>query len=566
MDISTKPSLISSFYFINYNRDDIVSSLIPPVYTTICLDLEDSVQDIFYPALNSDLKASSRSSILKLLSNNKIPEVNWAIRLNSFQSNEIDYDISLLEEENIRRKIKTVLLPKAENAGQIEELLLRLRKSEIEIDDIIPIIETKKGFVNLKQIALSNKDKIKRIAFGHCDFNADNNFFPFFHQDASQYWEWVKEITSILTPLGIQFVNSPFLNLNDDDAFNSMLSKLYNICQTDFGQITLTQRQSLLCNKFRFEKNQLNGFSKKMCDEKISSYAGEIKHNFETYNKRKGFSISDKRVLISPHEYFAAGKFIKSKAINLTIAGGCFTEQSNIAKEKLYHNIAKRKFEEDGGKNLSVNIIRYERFTNCYEKIKEGISNNHTDILLFHLRIEHILRIAKLIYKYSDKGKVKRKLTLPFLNKIPSEEKELLQKILGQPNPNVKKPEGFSKFKITLNYLMGRFFGNVNYAFELYDEIFSNLIELCRKKNIKLIICGPASRPYLDVENKLSEKLSLYFKLKSKKENIPFIDLLGYIDDNNESLFFESGIHVSEAGHKRAAELLFGQLKENYSI
>lgn len=566
MNISVVPNAISSFYFINYNRDDIVSSLIPPVSFEICLDLEDSVQDIFYPAHNSDLKKIARNSIRKLLSNNKIPEVNWAIRLNSFQSDEIDLDIEFLAEEKLREKIKTVLLPKSESAGQIEELLLRLRKSEIEIDNIIPIIETKKGFKNLKQIALSNKEKIKRIAFGHCDFNADNNFFPFFHQDTSQYWEWIKEITSILKPLGIQFVNSPFLNLNDDDAFNSMLSKLYNICQTDFGQITLTQRQSDLCNKFRFEKNQLNGFSKKMCEEKISSYAAQIKLNFETYNKRKGFSISDKRVLISPHEYIAADKFIKSKTINLTIAGGCFIEQSNIDKEKLYHRITKRKFEEGGEKNLSVNVIRYERFTNCYEKIKESICKNDTDILLFHLRIEHILRIAKLIYKYSDNGKVKRKLTLPFLNKIPSEEKELLQKILGQPNPNVKKPEEFSKFKIKINYLMGRFFGNVNYAFKLYDEIFSNLIELCRKKNIKLIICGPASRPYLDVENKLSERLASHFKLKSQKENIPFIDLLGYIDENNKSLFFESGIHVSEAGHKRAAELLFKELKENYSI
>lgn len=555
---------ISTFYFINYNKDDAISSVLPFVNTsTICLDLEDSVQDLFNPVRNFELKQAARNSIRRLFSESKISDFDWAVRISSFHSEEIDNDIKLLSEERIKNKIRKILIPKTESINELEQILLKLQKSKIEVEEIIPIIETKRGLNNLKEIC--SLKGIKRIAFGHCDFNHDSNFFPFYHQSSKKYWEWIKDISLILQASGIQFLNSPFLKFNDDYEFQSMLAKLNSICKADFGQITLTKRQTELCKNFHPEKFSLNGFDKQLNNEEVLIYAKKIINNFETYNDNKGFTISSERILISPHEYIAAKEFLKKKTINICIAGGCFPAQSNIAKEKLYHSIVKRKLEEESGNELLVNIVRYERFKNCFEKIKEHVENNKTDVLLFHLRIEQVLRIAKLVYKYSEGGKVKRKFTLPFLNKIPSEKIELLQKNLGQPNTDVKKPAGLKKMKLNLNYFLGMLFGNVNYAFNKYDEIYTRIIQLCEDKNIKLILVGPACRPYNNIEDKLSKKLSEYFKLKAEKENIPFINLLGYSNEKKENLFFENGIHVSEAGHERAAILLLNELNKIYS-
>ncbi|MBS1516299.1 MAG: hypothetical protein JSS63_14800 [Bacteroidetes bacterium] len=567
MNTGTSEKAITAFYFINYNRSDLVSVLknFSDSSDVICLDLEDSIQDLRHPLNNSSLKNSARNFIRKIFSGLRPLNVNFGIRINSYHSKEFILDIKLLSESFLKEKIKSILIPKVESVEEVELIINSLEKTGVNAAEIIPVIETKKGFKNLESIVNLNNLRLRRIAFGHCDFNIDNNFFPFFHQNSRQYWEWVKEFTSIIESAGMQFINSPFLKLQDDYSFQSMLSKLFTHCSSDFGQITLTNRQTQLCKKFQPDYKQLNGYRKQLNENECEIYAKELVNDFESYNEGKGFTISNKRTLISPQEYTSARKFIMNKALKLTIAGGCFTAQSNIPKEKLYHQIAKKEFERKYKKKVLINIIRYERFTNCFEKIRTHVANSEVDLLLFHIRVEQVLRIAKLIYKYSDDGKIKRALTIPFLNIIPSEKKEILQAILPLPNPNIQKPEGINKAKIKLNYLLGKISGNLSYAIKVYDRLVSDIMELCRQKNIKLIIAGPASRPYLDVENNITEKLFLHFKKKAMNEKIPFINLLGCENEYGESLFFESGIHVSEAGHIRAAKLLLNELNKIYS-
>lgn len=248
--------------------------------------------------------------------------------------------------------------------------------------------------------------------------------------------------------------------------------------------------------------------------------------------------------------------------INLTIVGGCFPVQNNIPQEYLYHRFVKKELEERYNAELKINIIRYERFAGCFEKIEKFGDENNIDVLLFHIRAEQFLRICKLYYKYSGGNKnIKRDFNIPLVNRVPSEKKDLLMLNMPVPDGN-KKKSILRKYKICLNLIAGIMGGNKKYALKKYEELIDKVIKFCEEKKIKLIIAGPASRPDLNLEDKLTGELNLFFKGKAEQMKIPFINLTGYMNEKNESLFFSNGIHVSEAGHKRAADFLTQKLKE----
>lgn len=253
--------------------------------------------------------------------------------------------------------------------------------------------------------------------------------------------------------------------------------------------------------------------------------------------------------------------------INLTIIGGCFAVQSNIKPENLYHHIVKRELKEKFSTDLKIDILRYERFASCFEKIGRHSEVNKIDVLLFQIRTEQFLRLSKMFYTYSDENnKIKRALTLPFLNRVPPENHDLLQMNLTLPTDNKQRQRAFNKIKIYLNYFLGGIIGNRRYAFKKYEELLSAVINFCEEKKIKLIILGAVSRPHLSIENNIAWEMHNYFKAIIEKKNISYISLIGETNEKNESLFFPNGIHVNETGHKRAAGLLLEKLKGLFSI
>ncbi len=253
--------------------------------------------------------------------------------------------------------------------------------------------------------------------------------------------------------------------------------------------------------------------------------------------------------------------------INLTIVSGCFAVQSNIKPENLYHQIVKKEIEENSKYKLKINILRYERFASCFEKIKNYEEKNKIDVMMFQLRTEQFLRIAKSFYTYSgDNNKVMRALTLPFFNRIPPENHDLLQMNLSLPKDNNERQRTVNKIKIYLNYFLGRIIGNRRYAFKKYEELVTEVVNFCEAKKIKLIVLGPGSRPHLSIENKIAGKLHCYFEKFLNKKNVPYISFIGETNEKNESLFFKNGIHVNEAGHRRAAALFSEKLKKALPI
>ena len=369
------------FHFVKYSdKSSLTNYLNSNTATqkvTICFDIEDSIQDVFNQKNNQTLKKHYRLILQKLfLDVNKTPTIKYGIRINAIKSNEYTHDINLLKELKF---IDYILIPKTENNTELEQLLNDLEINKIKFNEIIPIIESTKGIINLESIINLNTTKIRSIGFGHCDYNLEANHFPFFHQTSREYWTWIEKINSFLKPKKINFINSPFLELNNDIEFGKMISNLLSICGNQFGQFVLTHRQAMLCLNSNYQT--IPYFDKYQNRLKINlniDFALKYQKAFVNEKKDKGFTVtSDQNILLSPHEYLSSLKTIQKnnlKNFNFTFVGGCFPVQGNILFESLFHQHLKRIYEKQYNNNFNIDIIRYERFKNCLNKITTHIS------------------------------------------------------------------------------------------------------------------------------------------------------------------------------------------------
>lgn len=252
--------------------------------------------------------------------------------------------------------------------------------------------------------------------------------------------------------------------------------------------------------------------------------------------------------------------------INLTIAGGCFTQQHNIKFENLYHQIVKKNIENVFNCKLNISIIRYERFNKCFDKIEKSYLDNPIDILIFHIRSEQFLRMSKLYYKFSDdKGVIRHSLNLPLFNFMNPEKYGQIQNemLTGNVNSDITvRSSKFKKYLTEMNYVAGILSGNVYSSQKKYLKLIERVFSFCKEKKIKFILVGPVSRPHTKAEDILTGRLNCYIHASMDANKIKFINCLGKLSENNEPLFFKNGIYVNETGHERIAGFITNEISD----
>ena len=557
---------VKAYHFIKYNENTSLDNLIDQTdsNTTLCFDFEDSIQDCFFPMNTPALKASYRNYFKTILGKIKIDigKVNFGIRLNSTDSPEYLLDLDTLADI---KYVSTIFIPKVSNPKQILNLQSDLQRIGLSYNEIIPVIETKNGLNNLKEIININLNKIGGIAFGHCDYNFDNSNFPFFHQDSREYWTWISKIVESTKYNNLRFVNSPFLQLDNIEFFKNVLNVLYSIGGNNVGQITLTREQTSICNSF--PDNKTNIILPKILnrlDLRVPElYAEKFIESFKI-NSNKGFAINNERTILSPQEYISSLNILRKMdfpAINFTFVGGCFPVQGNLTFENLFHQLLKQNIENIREVIFNVNIIRYERFKNCINKIASYKENKPIDILVFSIRPEPFLRLVKLYYKFLENASGQKKWSLNLLafNKVNPEKYDLLS-LDARFNPTTANDSStIRKALINLNYILGSLIGNDNYSLRKYLDLVNEVVEFSRRNNIELFIIGPPIRTNTIMERFLSKRLEKFMKksLTITKDNfVSGSDLI----KNGENLFEKNGIYATEKYHELIATRLLEKI------
>lgn len=551
------------YQFIKFNSETNSGHLLKYFRTgaTICFDFEDSMYDAINSKNSENLKLAARENFkraYKLLKQND--EIKTAVRINSAKEYEQEKDFASLT----GKRINTILIPKAENPDDIALVSEKLKLNGIHCDEIIPIIETRTALQNFQLILRETKSLYSKIAFGHSDYNLSINSLPFFHQYNCEYWKWVNKIISIISDYNILFINSAFLFLNDSGFFGKILSHLYQILGDNFGQITLTSKQSEICNSF---DKKYKGF-KRLIDNRSDlrvpdGYAESYIREFESQNQKRGFTVSKKNnVLLSPHEYITSKRYInekKSKIIDLVFTGGCFPVQYNILFEDLFHQKLKHLLYSDGI-GLNLKIIRYERFRNTLNKISGYCSKNKTDLLIFHIRPEPFFRLLKLYYKYNDKeGKTKRAFNIPFLNSIKPEEFDVYDIARELEDYSDNPGRKSNPLKADMNYIAGTVFGNLHYAVSQYSKLTLNIANYCKATGIKFAVLGPLIRSCSITESRFSNYFCKKTECFCQINRIRFIS--GIPPDKDKIVCTEkNGKYATMVYHNFIADKLFNEI------
>lgn len=556
-----------AYHFIKYNESTSIDNLIVQTdnKTTLCFDFEDSIQDCLFPINNPALKSSYRKYFKTILEKCKIDigHVNVGIRINSTDSPEYLLDLVTLADI---KYVSTIFIPKVSNSKQILNLQNDLKRIGVSYNEIILVIETKDGLNNLEEIIKINLNKIGGVAFGHCDYNLDNSNYPFFHQDSREYWTWITKIVEFTKSNNLCFVNSPFLQLDNNEFFKNVLNLLYSIGGNNVGQITLTKAQTSICNSFHDnKKNIILPKILNRLDLRVPAlYAENFIESFENNTNNKGFAIDNERTILSPQEYISSLNIQRKMdfpEIYFTFVGGCFPVQGNLPFENLFHQLLKHKTENIREIKFNVNIIRYERFKNCISKLETYKENKPIDILAFSLRPEPFLRLVKFYYKFLENtsGRKKWSLNLPVFNIVNSEKYDLLS-LDKRFNPTaVNDSSIIRKALINLNYILGSLIGNDNYSLRKYLDLVNEVIEFSRRNNIKLFIIGPPIRTNTIMERLLSKKLEKFMKKSMTIPQDNFISGSDLIKDG-ENLFEKNGIYATEKYHELIAARLLEKI------
>lgn len=561
IDYNDKTMRIQAYQFIKYNKSTSIVH-IEKIHNTgavICFDFEDGILNPLNMSMSASLKEEAREEFNTIYSliynfNNKI---KIGIRLNNIKTSDFEKDLIKIN----GKTFDSIFTPKIENSEDICLITDKLNEFKIEYKNLIPIIESKKGFENLENIVQSNQ-KLNKIAFGHCDYNMDIESYPFFHQNSWEYWKWISVIISKSEKYGIQLINSPYLNIENEFFFCSMLDYITTKKNHFCGQVTLSTRQSSQCNSREpGNKNFTQNLENKNIISTDKKFAFEIVNDFEINNKKKGISKCNSR-FISLQEYLASKYQIgdKREIIEMCFVGGCFPVQYNIVFEDLFHQKLRRKVEDCLKNKLNFNIIRYERLCTVLDKIKTLTGSKKLDFIVFHVRPEPYLRLIKLFYKYIDnKGRRKYSINLPFLNLLNSEKYDILDLYMMFHINVTQRNSVFHKFLITCNYFFGIIIGNKHNALKSYYQITNEIIDYCKGNNIKFVILGPNRRSNNYPEPSMCRDLDLYISKRIGKQNY----ICGYENDKNMKMNQENGIHVAQEYHDLIAKKLYETIITN---
>lgn len=270
----------------------------------VCFDWEDSVSSERQDQIATLKNMHRRSIVDGLLA--MASDINWmkiGLRINGIATPFYRNDIEAISSLD---SIHCVFVPKIESGRDVEKVLMEMPR---HVEEIIPIVETQAGLRNIESIMSIKDARLKRLAFGHCDFNLSNHYFPFFHQDSEHYWLWMESLDGLAIKAGMAWINSPVLRLNEDLYFQQILSKNKSY-KTITGQVTLSLKQTLLC-KEDITCQQIELHQNK-CED-VLKQAMQTIERFEKYKlDQRFFAIDENRVLISPQEYMQAKEIVKN--------------------------------------------------------------------------------------------------------------------------------------------------------------------------------------------------------------------------------------------------------------
>jgi len=162
--MSDPPALFRSLLFVPANDQPKVAKALASGADAVILDLEDAVAE--------SEKSAARARVAPVLRETR--HCRCYVRVNSLDTGHALKDVSSV----VGPGLDGIVLPKVENAAALAtaDWLLRQLEQERSLPaghvDLLPLIETARGIVNLERLTGATS-RVHRLAFGAADYTAD---------------------------------------------------------------------------------------------------------------------------------------------------------------------------------------------------------------------------------------------------------------------------------------------------------------------------------------------------------------------------------------------------------
>ena len=238
--------------FIPSNKLNYVEKAIKYGADGIIFDLEDSI------LLNDKTKA--RENLYKYLSSNNHDTITY-IRINDINSEIGINDLEMLSELNF-----PLIIPKFENEENFNKISKEVK--------IIPLIETPLAIKNLNKIA--KNDRVIGLSFGAADFSS--MIGSEMNWDAMLYAR--SKIILECSVNNLISIDSPFMNIEDMDAFENEVKKSKSIgmqskAVINPSQINIIKKYFLPTEEEILEAKEIINLYKKS-NNGVFSYKGKV--------------------------------------------------------------------------------------------------------------------------------------------------------------------------------------------------------------------------------------------------------------------------------------------------
>ena len=278
---------------------------------SIILDFEDSSKDIFSPKNTLNLKSKCREGFEYLNSLN-IKYPNIYLRINGLKSKFFKEDLIYLK-KNLNKgfKVKGIFVPKIEKYDDLK-IINKLLDLENENIKLIPMIESKKGYLNVENILSMDKKKlIYGVHYGHFDYCLSKRIWPFPEPYHKEYWDMIFVIINACIKYKKRFIQTPFPIINNPKLFYKSISYIKsNFINLDLS-LTLVNYDKRFFNKSYVLGDRLIIKKISTDNQYLVKFAKKIMNTYiATKKSKKSFSLSEKR-FIPPHQYLAAKYFLK---------------------------------------------------------------------------------------------------------------------------------------------------------------------------------------------------------------------------------------------------------------
>jgi citrate lyase beta subunit len=299
---------------------------------TVILDLEDALWDVTDPARTAALKATGRESLVALARDHAelFTSGSIGVRVNRVAGDEADLDFEAVSRVAANVPLAFVVVPKVEGPADVHAARRRIAGLGLAPRALVPIVESRAAIADLDAILdAARAASVAWIVFGLYDLALDSGWWPFPDHRGPAHWALVRQVRDRVEAAGINYIDPPYANVDDDAGLARILARLERTCRREFGALTVGLGQARAASRFaagREHASPADAGTDGLSGDEAGSFEIDVdpleaaSRVVEVYDARDradtSFTVDPATGrFIPPHAYLAATRYLREHAV-----------------------------------------------------------------------------------------------------------------------------------------------------------------------------------------------------------------------------------------------------------